>query len=141
MLYYNIFVEGQVFVKEDVGFYKVLKLCQIQMIVIGGVIGMGLFLGVGGCLVVVGLVLVLVYVLCGFFGFLVLCVLGELIMYWFSLGLFVSYVCEFYGEKLVFVVGWMYWINWVMILVVDVMVVVLYMNFFKVYVLWLVGID
>ncbi len=56
-------------------------------------------------------------------------------------GSFVSYAREFYGEKMAFAVGWMYWMNWAMTSVADVTAVALYMNFFKQYVPWMQGID
>ncbi|MCS4243032.1 L-asparagine permease [Rhizobium sp. BIGb0125] len=130
-----------VFAEEDLGYHKALKPRQIQMIAIGGAIGTGLFLGAGGRLAMAGPALVFVYALCGFFAFLVLRALGELIMYRPSSGSFVSYAREFYGEKMAFAVGWMYWLNWAMTSVADVTAVALYMNFFKQYVPWLAGID
>lgn len=38
------------FVLYEVGYVKQLKLWYVQMIVMGGVIGIGFFFGVGGCL-------------------------------------------------------------------------------------------
>lgn len=81
----------------------------------------------------VGFVLVLVYLICGLFLFFILCVLGELVLYCFFSGSFVFYVCEFLGEKVVYVVGWMYFINWVMMGIVDIIVVVLYMYYWGVF--------
>nr|WP_183653479.1 amino acid permease [Brucella daejeonensis] len=133
--------EPDVFTREDAGYHKALKPRQIQMIAIGGAIGTGLFLGAGGRLVLAGPALVFVYALCGFFAFLVLRALGELIMHRPSSGSFVSYAREFYGEKLAFAAGWMYWLNWAMTSVADVTAVALYMNFFKHYVPWLQGVD
>ncbi|TCV71977.1 amino acid permease [Neorhizobium sp. S3-V5DH] len=134
-------VDREVFIEEDSGYHKALKPRQIQMIAIGGAIGTGLFLGAGGRLAQAGPALILVYALCGFFAFLVLRALGELIMHRPSSGSFVSYAREFYGEKTAFVTGWMYWLNWAMTSVADVTAVALYMNFFKHYVPWLGGID
>ncbi|NTF33038.1 amino acid permease [Rhizobium skierniewicense] len=111
------------------------------MIAIGGAIGTGLFLGAGGRLAAAGPALVFVYAICGFFAFLVLRALGELIMHRPSSGSFVSYAREFYGEKMAFAVGWMYWLNWAMTSVADVTAVAIYMNFFKQYVPWMQGID
>ncbi|NSX92891.1 amino acid permease [Agrobacterium tumefaciens] len=133
--------EREVFVEEELGYHKALKPRQIQMIAIGGAIGTGLFLGAGGRLAQAGPALVFVYALCGFFAFLVLRALGELIMHRPSSGSFVSYAREFYGEKMAFAAGWMYWLNWAMTSVADVTAVALYMNFFKRYVPWLAGID
>ncbi len=126
---------------EDQGYQKALKPRQIQMIAIGGAIGTGLFLGAGGRLATAGPALIFVYAICGFFAFLVLRALGELIMHRPTSGSFVSYAREFYGEKMAFAVGWMYWLNWAMTAVADVTAVALYMNFFKQYVPFLVGID
>lgn len=133
--------EQKVEVQEDFGYHKALKPRQIQMIAIGGAIGTGLFLGAGGRLAIAGPALIFVYAICGFFAFLVLRALGELIMHRPTSGSFVSYAREFYGEKMAFAVGWMYWMNWAMTSVADVTAVALYMNFFKQYVPWMQGID
>jgi L-asparagine permease len=120
-------------VEEEHGFRKSLAPRQIQMIAIGGAIGTGLFMGAGGRLHDSGPALVLVYALCGFFAFLILRALGELVMHRPSSGSFVSYAREFFGEKMAFAAGWLYWMNWAMTAVVDVTAVALYMNFFKKY--------
>ena len=103
--------ERDVEIQEDQGYHKALKPRQSQMIAIGGAIGTGLFLGAGGRLAVAGPSLIFVYALCGLFAFLVLRALGELIMHRPTSGSFVSYAREFYGEKMAFAVGWMYWLN------------------------------
>ncbi|MDR6174088.1 L-asparagine permease [Nocardioides zeae] len=127
--------------EEEAGFRQGLRPRQIQMIAIGGAIGTGLFMGAGGRLADAGPALVLVYALCGFFAFLVLRALGELIVHRPSSGSFVSYAREFYGEKMAFAAGWLYWLNWAMTSVADVTAVGLYMNFFKQYVDLLAPVD
>ena len=124
---------ADIFVEEDLGYRKALGPRQIQMIAIGGAIGTGLFMGAGGRLQQAGPALVLVYALCGFFAFLILRALGELVMHRPTSGSFVSYSREFFGEKMAFAAGWLYWMNWAMTAVVDVTAVALYMNFFKKY--------
>ena len=123
----------ELFAEEEQGYHKGLKPRQIQMIAIGGAIGTGLFLGAGGRLASAGPALVFVYALAGFFGFLVLRALGELVLHRPSSGSFVSYAREFFGEKAAFTAGWLYWLNWAMTSIVDVTAVALYMNFFKRY--------
>ena len=118
---------------EDKGYHKGLKPRQIQMIAIGGAIGTGLFLGAGGRLAPPGPSLVIAYALCGFFAFLILRALGELVLHRPSSGSFVSYAREFFGEKAAFTAGWLYWLNWAMTTIVDVTAVALYMNFFDKY--------
>jgi L-asparagine permease len=123
----------ELFSEEEAGYHKALKPRQVQMIAIGGAIGTGLFMGAGGRLAAAGPALVFIYALCGFFGFLVLRALGELVLHRPSSGSFVSYAREFFGEKAAFSAGWLYWLNWAMTSIVDVTAVALYMNFFKRY--------
>jgi L-asparagine permease len=118
---------------EDQGYHKGLKPRQVQMIAIGGAIGTGLFMGAGGRLATAGPALIISYAVCGFFAFMILRALGELVMHRPSSGSFVSYAREFFGEKAAFVTGWLYWLNWAMTAIVDITAVALYMNFFKKY--------
>ena len=117
--------------------HKGLKSRQIQMIAIGGAIGTGLFMGAGGRLAGAGPALMFSYAICGFFAFLILRALGELVIHRPSSGSFVSYAREFFGEKAAFVTGWLYWLNWAMTAIVDITAIALYMNFFAKYVPWI----
>jgi L-asparagine permease len=93
------------FAHEEEGYEKGLGSRQLQMIAIGGAIGTGLFLGAGERLNEAGPVLALIYGVCGFFAFLILRALGELVLHRPSSGSFVSYAREFFGEKAAFVAG------------------------------------
>jgi L-asparagine permease len=117
--------------REDAGYHKGLKNRQIQMIALGGAIGTGLFLGAGGRLASAGPGLFLVYGVCGIFVFLILRALGELVLHRPSSGSFVSYSREFFGEKLAFVAGWMYVLNWSMTGIVDTTAIAHYCHFWK----------
>jgi L-asparagine permease len=123
--------ESQDFSHEEEGYHKTLKPRQLQMIAIGGAIGTGLFLGAGGRLASAGPSLVIVYAICGFFAFLILRALGELVLHRPSSGSFISYAREFFGEKMAFVAGWMYFLNWAMTAIVDVTAVALYVKFWS----------
>jgi len=122
---------------EDAGLHKGLKTRQIQMIAIGGAIGTGLFMGAGGRLAGAGPALMFSYAICGFFAFLILRALGELVIHRPSSGSFVSYAREFFGEKAAFVSGWLYWLNWAMTAIVNITAIALYMHFFAKYVPWI----
>ena len=122
---------------EDNGYKKSLKGRQIQMIAIGGAIGTGLFMGAGGRLASAGPALMFSYAVCGFFAFLILRALGELVLHRPTSGSFISYAREFYGEKAAFAIGWLYWLNWAMTAIVDITAIALYMHFFATYVSWI----
>ena len=126
-----------VYSSEDSGLQKGMGRRQLQMIAMGSAIGTGLLLGTGGRLEVAGPFLAVLYLVCGFFGYLILRALGELICYRPSSGSFVSYAREFYGEKQAFVTGWLYWGNWAMTLVADATAVALYIKWFSQYFGWL----
>jgi L-asparagine permease len=117
--------------REDTGYHKSLKNRQIQMIALGGAIGTGLFLGAGGRLASAGPGLFLVFGVCGIFVFLILRALGELVLHRPSSGSFVSYAREFFGEKLAFVAGWMYVLNWAMTGIVDTTAIAHYCHYWK----------
>lgn len=123
----------QSFAHEQEGFKQGLKPRQIQMIAMGGSIGTGLFLGAGGRLHDAGPSLIFLYAIAGFFGYLILRQLGELVAYRPSSGSFVSYTREFYGEKWAFFVGWMYWFSWAATAIVDATAIAIYFRWFGQY--------
>ncbi|AHH16428.1 L-asparagine permease [Nocardia nova SH22a] len=114
---------------EDAGYHKSLRPRQLQMIAIGGAIGTGLFLGSASRLHDAGPGLFLVYAVCGIFVFFILRALGELVLHRPSSGSFVSYAREFYGEKLAFGVGWMYFFHWCMTGIVDITAIATYVHY------------
>ncbi|CAL8899929.1 amino acid permease [Kocuria varians] len=121
------------FQEEASGFRKGLGQRQLQMIAIGSAIGTGLFLGAGGRLHDAGPSLFVLYAICGFFGYLILRALGELVVHRPSSGSFVSYCREFFGEKAAFVTGWLYWLNWAMTAVADATAIAIYIAWFGQY--------
>jgi len=123
--------DGARLAREDAGYHKDLKNRQIQMIGLGGAIGTGLFLGAGGRLASAGPGLFLVYAVCGIFVFLILRALGELVLHRPSSGSFVSYAREFFGEKVAFVAGWMYCVNWAMTGIVDTTAIAHYCHYWN----------
>ncbi len=119
--------------REDAGYHKGLRPRQLQMIAIGGAIGTGLFLGAGGRLASAGPSLFLVYGICGVFVFLILRALGELVLHRPSSGSFVSYAREFFGEKVAFIAGWMYFVNWAMTSIVDITAIATYFHYWRLF--------
>lgn len=129
------------FAHEEAGLHQGLGRRQLQMIAMGSAIGTGLFLGAGSRLESAGPSLFILYAICGFFGYLILRALGELIVHRPSSGSFVSYSREFYGEKAAYVSGWLYWLNWAMTLVADATAVAIYILWFGQYSEFIAGLD
>ncbi|WP_433869556.1 amino acid permease [Saccharopolyspora sp. CA-218241] len=86
---------------------------HINMIALGGAIGVGLFLGSGKALHQVGPGLILIYAIAGGMIFLVMRALGELLMYRPVSGSFAEYAGEFVGPWARFATGWGYWMVWI----------------------------
>nr|WP_267877071.1 amino acid permease [Umezawaea beigongshangensis] len=101
---------------------------QVQMIAIGGAIGVGLFLGAGGKLAQAGPSLVFAYAICGVAAFFVMRALGELVLHRPTAGSFVEYAREFIGPWAGFTSGWMYWVNWAMTGIAEITAVAIYVH-------------
>jgi L-asparagine permease len=110
------------------GYSKALGKRQVQMIAIGGAIGVGLFLGAGGKLNQAGPSLVLSYALCGIAAYFVMRALGELVMHQPTSGSFVTYARKFIGPWAGFASGWMYWVNWAMTGIAEITAVAIYVH-------------
>nr|WP_308202848.1 amino acid permease [Crossiella sp. SN42] len=113
---------------DDDGYVKSLSNRQVQMIAIGGAIGVGLFLGAGGRLASSGPGLVLAYAACGIAAFFVMRALGELVMHRPAAGSFVEYAREFVGPWAGFTSGWMYWVNWAMTGIAEITAAAIYVH-------------
>ncbi|WP_066588953.1 amino acid permease [Corynebacterium provencense] len=118
---------------DQQGYRKGLKHRHIQMMAIGSAIGTGLFLGAGGRLHDAGPSLFIAYAVCGFFGFLVLRAIGELVMHRPSSGGVVSYAREFFGERAAYLIGWNYFLQWAITGIADVTAFALYLKFWPLF--------
>jgi AAT family amino acid transporter/D-serine/D-alanine/glycine transporter len=90
-----------------------LKSRHIELIAIGGAIGVGLFLGSAKAIQNGGPGLILGYAFGGVVIFFIMRALGELLLYRPVAGSFVMYADEFVGPFAGFVTGWSYWFMWV----------------------------
>lgn len=120
-------------VAEDEAYSKGLKARHIQMIAVGGAIGTGLFLGAGSRLNIAGPFLAVLYAIAGFFAFIVVRALGELVIYRPTSGSFVSYAREFMGEKGAYVSGWMYFLVWATGGIADITAVAIYTQYWSIF--------
>src|SRR5450755_4597989 len=121
------FVLPEEAVHED--FHRGLKERHIQMIAIGGAIGVGLFLGSAKAIQQAGPSLLLSYAVAGVAIFLIMRALGELLLYRPVSGSFATYADEFVGPWAGFATAWTYWLMWVVIAMAEITAAGIYMQY------------
>lgn len=121
--------DGDVPQDGDDGYHQSLKPRHVQMIAMGGAIGVGLFLGTSQRLHTAGPALVLAYALAGIAAFFVMRALGELVLYRPTTGSFVVYARDFIGAWAGFASGWMYWLSWAAAGVAEITAVGIYVHY------------
>jgi len=96
-----------------------LKRRHVQMIALGGAIGTGLFLGSGSAIEHAGPSILLAYAVGGFFCYLMMRALGELLLSNTKLHSFLEFINLYLGKKFEFGVGWTYWLCWISLAMAD----------------------
>ncbi len=113
---------------------------HIQLIAIGGTIGVGLFLGSAQAIHKAGPGLLLSYAIGGLAIFFIMRALGELLTYRPVAGSFASYAEEFVGPFAGFITGWSYWFMWVVTAMAELTAIGIYVHFWLPHVpQWLPG--
>jgi len=102
---------------------------HIQLIALGGTIGVGLFLGSAQAIHKAGPALILTYVVAGLAIFFIMRALGELLTYRPVAGSFATYADEFCGPFAGFVTGWSYWFMWVLTAMAELTAIGVYVRF------------
>ncbi|GAA2114449.1 amino acid permease [Streptomyces synnematoformans] len=113
----------------DEGYERGLGSRQVQMIAIGGAIGVGLFLGAGKIIERAGPSLVFMYALAGLVIFFIMRALGELLLYRPVSGSFAEYAREFLGPYFGYVTGWTYWLMWAVTGMTELTAAAIYINY------------
>ncbi|GAA3737542.1 amino acid permease [Streptomyces tremellae] len=111
------------------GYQRGLGGRQVQMIAIGGAIGVGLFMGAGANIAQAGPSIVLMYALAGLVIFFIMRALGELLLYRPVSGSFASYAREFLGPFYGYATGWTYWLMWVVTAMAELTAAAIYLHF------------
>jgi L-asparagine transporter-like permease len=102
--------------------HRGLSARHIQLISLGGAIGTGLFMGAGKTIAVSGTSILITYVVVGFFMFMVMRAMGELLLTKLAYRSFADFVSDYLGPKASFFLGWSYWLSWVVTCIADVVV-------------------
>ncbi len=114
----------------DEGMHRGLKNRHLQLIAIGGAIGTGLFMGSGRLASASGPSIIFVYAIIGFFVFLIMRMLGELLLSNLHYKTFGDIAKDLLGPWAGFFVSWNYWFSWVIACVADITAIVAYTQFF-----------
>ena len=85
------------------------------MIALGGAIGTGLFMGAGRNIAVAGTSILVIYVLVGFFTYMVMRAMGELLLTLHDYRSFADFFGEYLGPQASFYLCWTYWLYAVLV--------------------------
>jgi AAT family amino acid transporter/D-serine/D-alanine/glycine transporter len=113
----------------DLNLSRNLRERHIQLIALGGTIGVGLFLGSAKAIHHAGPGLLLAYAVGGVMVFLIMRALGELLTYRPVAGSFAVYADEFCGPFAGFATGWSYWFMWVVTAMAELTAIGIYVRY------------
>jgi len=102
---------------------------HIHLIAIGGAIGFGLFLASGRAIASAGPSLLLSYILAGGFIYLIMRALGEVAVEHPVSGSFSAYAHKFISPCAGFMIGWSYWLLWILSCMAQITAVGIYCSF------------
>lgn len=102
---------------------------HIQLMAIGGAIGVGLFLGSAGAINKAGPALLLAYIFAGAILFCIMRALGEIAVEKPVAGSFSAYANDYIGPLAGYLTGWTYWFMWIVTCMAEVTAVGVYVNF------------
>lgn len=106
-----------------------LKNRHIQLIGLGGAIGVGLFLGSATAIELAGPSVLLTYLIGGIAIYFVMRALGEVSVAYPVSGAFSAHAARFLGPVWGYLTGWTYWYMWMVTCMAELTAVGIYMNF------------
>ncbi|SMC95653.1 amino acid permease [Sporomusa malonica] len=106
-----------------------LKERHIQLIALGGSIGVGLFLGSSAAIQIAGPALLVAYLIGGAVVFCLLRALGEVAVAYPVAGSFSTYAHTFLGPLAGYLTGWTYWFMWVVTGMAEITAVGVYVHY------------
>lgn len=116
---------------EEENLKKDLKDRHIQLIAIGGVVGVALFMGSAQASKMAGPALTLAYLIGGIVMYFVLRALGEVAVENPVSASFAGYARVFCGPLTSFITGWNYWYQWVVLAMCEISAVGMYMKYWS----------
>ena len=111
------------------GTVRALSNRHVQMIAIGGTIGTGLFLGSGSTISKTGPSVMWVYLVLGFFFFLMMRAIGDMFYADPSQHTFVAFISRYLGPSVGHFTGWTYWIGLIFVCMAELTATATYVKF------------
>ena len=102
---------------------------HVQLIALGGAIGVGLFLGSANTINTAGPSILLGYAISGVVLFFIMRALGEMAVEQPVAGSFSAYANEYIGPLAGYLTGWTYWLNWISCCMAEITGIGIYINF------------
>lgn len=93
---------------------------HVQLIALGGMIGTGIFKGSSDTLNIAGPSVIFAYLLGGLLLFIVMASLAEMAIVYPELNV-QNLIYKAFGFRVSFIVGWLYWINWIIVTIVEIL--------------------
>ena len=115
--------------REARDLHRGLKDRHVQLIALGGAIGVGLFLGSGRAISQAGPGLIFAYAAGGIVIFFIMRALGELLLHRPVAGSFATYAEEYVSPFAGFATGWSYWFMWVVTGMAEITAVAIYTTY------------
>lgn len=112
-----------------------LKARHIELIALGGTIGVGLFMGSASTIKWAGPSVLLAYALAGIVMFFVMRIMGEMLYIEPVSGSFANYANKYLGPWAGYLTAWAYWFMWITVGMSEVTAIGIYVNY------WLPGIP
>jgi amino acid transporter, AAT family len=112
-----------------------LKARHIELIALGGTIGVGLFMGSASTIKWAGPSVLLAYALAGLVMFFVMRIMGEMLYVEPVSGSFANYAQKYLGPWAGYLTAWAYWFMWITVGMSEVTAIGIYVNY------WLPGIP
>ncbi len=114
---------------EENQLHRGLSSRQIQMIALGGTIGVGLFMGASSTIAWTGPSVIFAYLLAGLFLFLIMRAMGEMVYLDPSTGSFANYATDYIHPVAGYVTAWANIFQWIVVGMSEVIAVGEYMKF------------
>ncbi|PLS02023.1 amino acid permease [Neobacillus cucumis] len=112
---------------------------HVQFIALAGMIGTGIFKGSSDTLNMAGPSVIVAYLIGGLLLFIIMAALGEMAIAYPNLNV-QHLVNKAFGFQISYIVGWLYWINWTLVTVVELLAAGSFLQFwFPALPLWLLS--